>query len=163
MLVVQIAAGVVLGVLVLAWLEKRARHAAEERWRAAQGRISRREAILHPMVTEVYKCFSRESSAYHGYGEWPVPAEELPGLSDEEAIAKAHVLFSERKHQFEGFQLWDASADQAAVTRFRQATRRADEGRHDDLLCDCEACPLKLKCCRTFPRAKSRAPCSSLI
>ena len=60
MLVVQIAAGVVLGVLVLAWLEKRARHAAEERWRAAQGRISRREAILHPMVTEVYKCFSRE-------------------------------------------------------------------------------------------------------
>ena len=96
MLVVQIAAGVVLGVLVLAWLEKRARHAAEERWRAAQGRISRREAILHPMVTEVYNCFSRESSAYHGYGEWPVPAEELPGLSDEEAIAKAHVLFSER-------------------------------------------------------------------
>jgi hypothetical protein len=80
------------------------------------------------MVTEVYKCFSRESSAYHGYGEWPVPAEELPGLSDEEAIAKAHVLFSERKHQFEGFELWDASADQAAVTRFRQATRRADEG-----------------------------------
>ena len=80
MLVVQIAAGVVLGVLVLAWLEKRARHAAEERWRAAQGRISRREAILHPMVTEVYKCFSRESSAYHGYGEWPVPAAPLQHL-----------------------------------------------------------------------------------
>jgi hypothetical protein len=56
------------------------------------------------MVTK----FTSESSAYHGYGEWPVPAEELPGLSDEEAIAKAHVLFSERKHQFEGFELWDA-------------------------------------------------------
>jgi hypothetical protein len=40
MLVVQIAAGVALGV----WLEKWARHAAEERWQAAQGRISRREA-----------------------------------------------------------------------------------------------------------------------
>ncbi len=33
--------------------------------------------------------------------------EELPGLSDEEAIAKAHALFSERKHSFEGFELWD--------------------------------------------------------
>ena len=33
--------------------------------------------------------------------------EELPGLSDEEAIAKAHALFSERKHLFEGFELWD--------------------------------------------------------
>ena len=33
--------------------------------------------------------------------------EELTGLSDEEAIAKAHALFSERKHLFEGFELWD--------------------------------------------------------
>jgi hypothetical protein len=33
--------------------------------------------------------------------------EELPGLADEEAIAKAHALFSERRHSFEGFELWD--------------------------------------------------------
>jgi hypothetical protein len=33
--------------------------------------------------------------------------EELPGLADEEAIAKFHALFSERKHVFEGFELWD--------------------------------------------------------
>ena len=33
--------------------------------------------------------------------------EELPGLSDEEAIAKAHALFSERKHLFEGLEVWD--------------------------------------------------------
>src|ERR1700760_3505457 len=33
--------------------------------------------------------------------------EELPGLSDEKAIAKAHALFSERKHLFEGFEVWD--------------------------------------------------------
>ena len=33
--------------------------------------------------------------------------EELPGLADEEAIAKAHALFSERRHFFEGFELWD--------------------------------------------------------
>jgi hypothetical protein len=33
--------------------------------------------------------------------------EELPGLSDEQAIAKAHALFSERKHLFEGFEVWD--------------------------------------------------------
>jgi hypothetical protein len=36
-----------------------------------------------------------------------VAAEELTGLSDEEAIAKAHVLFSERKNLFEGFEVWD--------------------------------------------------------
>jgi hypothetical protein len=33
--------------------------------------------------------------------------EELIGLSDEQAIAKAHALFSERKHKFEGFELWN--------------------------------------------------------
>jgi len=34
--------------------------------------------------------------------------EELAGFSDEQAIAKAHALFSERKHKFEGFELWIA-------------------------------------------------------
>ena len=33
--------------------------------------------------------------------------EELPGLSDEEAIVKARALFSGRKHSFEGFELWN--------------------------------------------------------
>lgn len=33
--------------------------------------------------------------------------EELFGLSEEEATTKAHALFSERKHFFEGFELWD--------------------------------------------------------
>jgi hypothetical protein len=33
--------------------------------------------------------------------------EELTGLSDEEAIAKAHALFLQRKHLFEGFEVWD--------------------------------------------------------
>ena len=33
--------------------------------------------------------------------------EELFGLSDHEALAKAHALFSVRKHLFEGFELWD--------------------------------------------------------
>jgi hypothetical protein len=32
---------------------------------------------------------------------------ELFELSEEEATAKAHKLFSERKHLFEGFELWD--------------------------------------------------------
>jgi hypothetical protein len=35
--------------------------------------------------------------------------EELKGLSEDEAIAKAHALFSERKHSFEGFELWNRS------------------------------------------------------
>ena len=35
--------------------------------------------------------------------------EELPGLADDEAITKAHALFSERKQHFEGFELWDSA------------------------------------------------------
>lgn len=31
----------------------------------------------------------------------------LTGLSDKDAIAKAHSLFSERKTQFDGFEVWD--------------------------------------------------------
>ena len=37
--------------------------------------------------------------------------EELPGVSEEEAITKAHVLFSERKQHFEGFELWDRARE----------------------------------------------------
>jgi hypothetical protein len=33
--------------------------------------------------------------------------EELTGLSDDAAVAKAHALFSERKREFEGFELWN--------------------------------------------------------
>jgi hypothetical protein len=36
-----------------------------------------------------------------------VDVQELPGLSNEEATAKAHALFLERKHLFGGFELWD--------------------------------------------------------
>ncbi len=35
--------------------------------------------------------------------------EELPGLADEEAIEKAHALFSELQLSFDGFELWDRS------------------------------------------------------
>ena len=34
-------------------------------------------------------------------------AEMLTGLSDKDAIAQAHVLFSERKTQFGGLEVWD--------------------------------------------------------
>ena len=33
--------------------------------------------------------------------------EELPGLADKEAIAKARALFLERKHLFQGFEVWN--------------------------------------------------------
>jgi hypothetical protein len=33
--------------------------------------------------------------------------ELLTGLSAQDAIAKAHMLFSERGHQFDGFEVWD--------------------------------------------------------
>ena len=42
--------------------------------------------------------------------------EELPGLADEEAIAKAHALFSERKHVFEGFELWEREIRRTVAT-----------------------------------------------
>jgi hypothetical protein len=35
--------------------------------------------------------------------------DKLTELSDEEAVAKAHALFSERKDLFEGFELWDGA------------------------------------------------------
>ncbi len=33
--------------------------------------------------------------------------EMLTGLSDQDAIAKAHMLFSARGRQFDGFEVWD--------------------------------------------------------
>ena len=62
--------------------------------------------------------------------------EELTGLSDEEAIAKAHALFSARKYRFEGFELWDrtrvlfrhpepAASNHVAAWPPRRASRRA--------------------------------------
>jgi hypothetical protein len=33
--------------------------------------------------------------------------EELTELSEEQATAKAHALFAERRHLFEGFEVWD--------------------------------------------------------
>jgi hypothetical protein len=35
--------------------------------------------------------------------------DKLAEFSDEEAIAKAHALFSGRKDLFEGFELWDGA------------------------------------------------------
>ena len=84
MLVVQIAAGVVLGVLVLAWLDQSGRRQTEERRHGAQERIWAREAILEPMVMEVYKWLSRESSSYYGNAEWPVPATPLQQIIADE-------------------------------------------------------------------------------
>ena len=36
-----------------------------------------------------------------------VDVEVLSGLSDEEAIAKARLLFSEHEDRIEGFEVWD--------------------------------------------------------
>jgi hypothetical protein len=33
--------------------------------------------------------------------------EMLTGLSKQDAIAKAHMLFSEHGHRFDGFEVWD--------------------------------------------------------
>jgi hypothetical protein len=50
--------------------------------------------------------------------------EELPDLSDE-AIAKAHALFAERKHIFEGFELWDLA---------RVIARYPESDSHDNVI-----------------------------
>ncbi len=36
-----------------------------------------------------------------------VSVEELTGLSDEAAVAKAHELYAERKALYEGFEVWE--------------------------------------------------------
>jgi hypothetical protein len=62
--------------------------------------------------------------------------EELPGLPEEEAAAKAHAPFLERKHLFEGFELWDrtrfltryprpAAVEPLSTSRVVEAGRRA--------------------------------------
>jgi hypothetical protein len=62
--------------------------------------------------------------------------EELPGLADDEAIAKAHALFCERRNSFEGFELWDrsrvlirhpepAAANSPGVWPLQKVSRRA--------------------------------------
>ena len=43
--------------------------------------------------------------------------EELNGLSDDAALAKAHALFSARKHSFEGFELWNRSQSHDSASR----------------------------------------------
>ena len=55
--------------------------------------------------------------------------EELPGLSDEEAIAKAHALFSERRQLFEGFELWDRTARAYPASRARPPQTTSPSGR----------------------------------
>jgi hypothetical protein len=35
--------------------------------------------------------------------------EEMPGLSDDEAVAKCRLLFTQRQNQFDGFEVWDRS------------------------------------------------------
>jgi hypothetical protein len=46
---------------------------------------------------------------YYMRGGHIVDVDKLTEPSDEEAIAKAHALFSERKDLFEGFELWDGA------------------------------------------------------
>jgi hypothetical protein len=36
-----------------------------------------------------------------------VGVEELPGLSDQEAVEKAHLLFAQRKDPLDGFEVWE--------------------------------------------------------
>jgi hypothetical protein len=51
--------------------------------------------------------------------------DELTELSDEEAIAKAHTLFSERKGLFKGFELgWRARAYRASGSLCPKQPRR---------------------------------------
>ena len=51
--------------------------------------------------------------------------DKLAEFSDEEAIAKAHALFSERKDLFEGFELWMARARLSGIrSSLPRTTRR---------------------------------------
>jgi hypothetical protein len=39
-----------------------------------------------------------------------VGVEELPGLSDQEAVEKAHRLFAQRKDPLDGFEVWERAS-----------------------------------------------------
>ena len=52
--------------------------------------------------------------------------EELPGLSDDEAVAKARILFSERSHLFDGFEVWDRTRVIIRQPPIDQANEGAD-------------------------------------
>lgn len=49
--------------------------------------------------------------------------EELPGLSDEQAMDKSHQLFLERKNKYDGFELWDRTR---VITRFPKPIEAID-------------------------------------
>ena len=150
MLVVQIAAGVVLGVLVLAWLEKRARHAAEERWRAAQGRISRREAILHPMVTEVYKCFSREVAPTTAMGNGQCRPKNSPASLMKKRLQRLMCCFQSASTNSKA----SSCGMRARTKQLSPAFAKPRDGLTKDGTMiyfarkqDCHACALKPQCC----------------
>jgi hypothetical protein len=60
--------------------------------------------------------------------------EELTELPDEEAIAKAHALFSKRKHLFDGFELWEGVRVLIGHPQRRRAARGPllDRARQDE-------------------------------
>lgn len=51
--------------------------------------------------------------------------EELPGLTDEQAVEKARALFSERSRLFEGFEVWDRTR---FIIRYSRLDQGPDEG-----------------------------------
>ena len=51
--------------------------------------------------------------------------EELTGLSDQEAVAKAHLLYLEHKSIYQGFEVWDRTR---LVIRHPDPAKRHDAG-----------------------------------
>jgi hypothetical protein len=96
----------------------------------------RRESFITSGVT-IMRCYFMRGGHIEA-------VEELPGMADEDAIAKAHALFSERKHLFEGFELWErarvlirhpapvASKSPGVWPLHRDLTRLAASGRSMD-------------------------------
>ncbi len=50
--------------------------------------------------------------------------QELPDLTEAEAIEQARLLFSERSQLFEGFELWDRDR---FIIRYSAASQKPDE------------------------------------
>jgi hypothetical protein len=68
---------------------------------------SKRASTFRESANSLFYSGSYSMRCYFMRGGHIEAVEELTGLSDEEAIAKAHALFSERKHTFEGFEVWN--------------------------------------------------------
>ena len=78
----------------------RGKRQSEPKWRYGLNEINAAVSGENCATTPSMRCYFLRGGHIEA-------VEELTGLSDDEAVAKAHILFSERSDLFDGFEVWD--------------------------------------------------------